>query len=179
MGVQTVGRKTKRKAPVMIVFVSGHLDVTPEEFAQHYAPGLQQHVLAGNTFVVGDARGADRLAHDFLNQLGADVTVFHMKDKPRLRDQLQNTGGVSQRRGARRRHDCFFGYGFGVGAPRSREVRHGTQPGQTQDFLKGASCPRENARVKPQGTNSRVLPGPFFVCRPFCFSHGSHENADR
>lgn len=77
----------------MIVFVSGHLDVTPEEFAQHYAPGLQQHVLAGNTFVVGDARGADRLAHDFLNQLGADVTVFHMKDKPRYATNCKTRGG--------------------------------------------------------------------------------------
>jgi hypothetical protein len=77
----------------MIVFVSGHLDLTADEFAQHYEPRLRQHVLAGDSFVVGDARGADRMAHDFLKQLGAKVTVFHMKQKPRYETDCEKRGG--------------------------------------------------------------------------------------
>ncbi len=65
----------------MIVFVSGHLSVTAEEFAEHYAARLEQHVRVGDTFVVGDARGADALAQQFLFERGAKVTVYHMFSK--------------------------------------------------------------------------------------------------
>lgn len=67
----------------MRVFVSGHLNLTPEEFAQHYIPRLQQAVDEGHSFVVGDARGADTFAQAWLSQHHGQVTVFHMFDTPR------------------------------------------------------------------------------------------------
>lgn len=66
-----------------VAFVSGHLDLTPAEFEQHYAPALTELLRAGASFVVGDARGADALAQAWLAEQSADVTVFHMFDSPR------------------------------------------------------------------------------------------------
>lgn len=63
------------------IFVSGHADLTFQEFEQHYAMPL---VLARDaSFLVGDADGADRMAQIFLHELGAEVTVYHMFRKPR------------------------------------------------------------------------------------------------
>lgn len=74
---------------IKIHFISGHLDLTQEEFNQHYAPQIDK-VLAEpgfNAFVVGDARGADTMAQEYLakNRSTAynHTTVFHMFDKPR------------------------------------------------------------------------------------------------
>ena len=77
----------------MIVFISGHLDVTAEEFAEHYLPRLEQHLLAGDEFVVGDARGADAMAQQFLKSRNAKVTVFHMREKPRNNVDFPTKGG--------------------------------------------------------------------------------------
>lgn len=73
------------------VFVSGHLDLTPEEFQEHYLPRLLQEVQAGSTFVVGDAPGADRMALAFLTGK-APVTVYHMFDTPRVTSTLTRGG---------------------------------------------------------------------------------------
>lgn len=67
----------------VIVQVSGHLNVTPQEFAEHYRERLRQYHLAGAVFVVGDARGADKLAQAYLSEIGAKCTVYHMFGKPR------------------------------------------------------------------------------------------------
>lgn len=64
-------------------FISGHLDLTPGEFAAHYVPPIRDAVADGARFVVGDARGADTMAQALLMELGATVTVFHMYDAPR------------------------------------------------------------------------------------------------
>ena len=40
-------------------FVSGHLDLTCAEFDAHYRPAIDKALAAGDSFVVGDARGAD------------------------------------------------------------------------------------------------------------------------
>jgi hypothetical protein len=72
-----------------IVYISGHLDVTEAEFAEHYEPRIRAAFEAGASFVVGDARGADAMAQAFLKRLGCEsVTVFHMFGKPR-----NNIGG--------------------------------------------------------------------------------------
>lgn len=69
-------------------FVSGHLNLTADEFTEHYELRLETAVREGARFVVGDAKGADsltqlHLAHllypDRLNR----VTVYHMFDRPR------------------------------------------------------------------------------------------------
>lgn len=62
-------------------FISGHLDLTEAEFAEHYVPRLAACVEEGAAFVVGDARGCDRMTQLFLR--GAHVRVFHMFEEPR------------------------------------------------------------------------------------------------
>lgn len=78
----------------MIYFVSGHLNVTEDEFAEHYLPRLQVAVAEACKFVVGDARGTDQMAQVALANLGAEVTVFHMLGTPR-----HNMGGFPTRGG--------------------------------------------------------------------------------
>ena len=67
-------------------FISGHLDLTPEEFFVHYAPVILSKASETEaSFVVGDARGCDTMAQSFLVELGLAhrTTVFHMFDSPR------------------------------------------------------------------------------------------------
>lgn len=40
-------------------FVSGHMDLTPEQISQHYTPRLDEALAQGHRFVVGDAKGVD------------------------------------------------------------------------------------------------------------------------
>ena len=64
-------------------FISGHLDLTPEEFQEHYAPSIDAAIKEGALFVVGDAKGADALAKQQLDPICRRVTVYHMFDNPR------------------------------------------------------------------------------------------------
>ena len=75
-------------------FISGHLDLTPEEFERFYARFIVTAVVEPDIeFVVGDARGCDALAQGYLRHLARldakhgvlpfKVTVFHMHEKPR------------------------------------------------------------------------------------------------
>jgi len=84
-------------------FISGHLDLTPEEFEEHYVPHLERAlagdagVRAGVAFVVGDApRGADRMAQDWLVARGVAhrLTVYHMLVTARYAvDEARCSGG--------------------------------------------------------------------------------------
>jgi hypothetical protein len=72
-------------------FVSGHLDLTLDEFRDHYAPRIATILAndADDAFVVGDARGCDLMAQLHLRDARAlRVQVFHMFGKPR-----NNVGG--------------------------------------------------------------------------------------
>lgn len=72
-------------------FVSGHLDLTMEEFRDHYAPRIAAAIAADSdaAFVVGDARGCDLMAQICLRDARAlRVQVFHMFERPR-----NNVGG--------------------------------------------------------------------------------------
>lgn len=66
-------------------FVSGHRDLTPAEFYQHYQPQLDKAIVAGHRFVVGDAPGADAMAQMYLvNRVAPErVTIYHARRKPR------------------------------------------------------------------------------------------------
>ena len=71
-------------------FISGHLDLTPEEFELHYEGHILEAIREGGSFVVGDARGTDHMAQQFLKKIimdnmlfDLDVTVFHMFESPR------------------------------------------------------------------------------------------------
>jgi hypothetical protein len=77
----------------MIYMISGHLDLTAAEFAAHYAPQLDRALAAGDSFVVGDARGADTLAQQYLTGKTTAVTVFHMFHSPRNNAGFAAKGG--------------------------------------------------------------------------------------
>ena len=74
-------------------FISGHLDLTEEEFELHYRPRIDQAIEAGCSFVVGDARGADAMALDYLFGKTENVTVFHMFVEPRNNPGFDTHGG--------------------------------------------------------------------------------------
>ena len=69
------------------VFVSGHLDLTAEEFALYYVARLHAYIQAGCSFVVGDAAGCDHFVAEFFDASfplgGAPLTVYHMLERPR------------------------------------------------------------------------------------------------
>jgi hypothetical protein len=77
------------------IFISGHLTITREEFAEHYAPRLREAVAQGASFVVGDARGVDAAAQAFLHVEGASVTVYHMFTEPRNNIDFPTVGGFT------------------------------------------------------------------------------------
>jgi hypothetical protein len=69
-----------------VAYISGHLDLTEEEFLLHYQPEINKSYLAGHKFVVGDARGADYFAQEYLANyliIPSRVTVYHMFTNPR------------------------------------------------------------------------------------------------
>lgn len=70
-----------------VYHISGHLDLTPEEFAEHYEPRLREALKEpGVKFVVGDAFGADEMTQAWLRSYGAEwdqVTVYHMFERAR------------------------------------------------------------------------------------------------
>jgi hypothetical protein len=79
-------------------FISGHRDLTQDEFNEHYVPLIDKAIAEGCDFVVGDARGADTMAQVYLAYrwiiCGCKVTVFHMSDSPRVnKDRFPTRGG--------------------------------------------------------------------------------------
>lgn len=74
-----------------IAFISGHLDLTDEEFKVHYKPLIYKAIEDGHEFVVGDARGCDAMSQLYLDSqkfrsdrpVFVHVTVYHMFDTPR------------------------------------------------------------------------------------------------
>jgi hypothetical protein len=72
-------------------FISGHLDLSMDEFREHYAPRLDAAIADDAAFVVGDAKGCDFMAQLYLWDARAlRVQVFHMLTSPR-----NNVGGFS------------------------------------------------------------------------------------
>lgn len=69
----------------MIYFISGHRDLTREEFEEYYIPLIDEAMdnrdLDG--FVVGDYHGVDKMAMDYLWNATGDLTIYHMFDTPR------------------------------------------------------------------------------------------------
>ena len=67
------------------IMISGHLDLTQEEFDKHYKPQIDYLISEGiGDFLVGDARGCDTMAQEYLYEKKVYlVTVFHMMEEPR------------------------------------------------------------------------------------------------
>jgi hypothetical protein len=77
----------------MVAFVSGHLDLTLEEFDEYYKYRIDEAIANKHSFVVGDARGADLLAQSYLFTRTDRVTVFHMYGAPRHNVGFETEGG--------------------------------------------------------------------------------------
>ena len=71
---------------VSCYFVSGHLDLSPEEFLQFYVPRILEGMALGGTFIVGDAIGCDERTQRLFKAAGLldRLTVYHMKERPRV-----------------------------------------------------------------------------------------------
>lgn len=69
----------------MRAFISGHLDLTQAEFDEHYAPRILDAIQKGHKFLVGDAKGADSMAQQFIFEHGQEyvLTVYFMHYAPR------------------------------------------------------------------------------------------------
>lgn len=69
----------------MRYFVSGHRDLTREEFEEHYVP-LIRYVLGGDPkaeFVVGDWEGCDQMFLDYMKHIPDNAIYIYGVDKMR------------------------------------------------------------------------------------------------
>ena len=70
-------------------FISGHSDVTKEEFAKYYIPKILNGIKEKANFIMGDFIGVDTMAIEFLhnfvennsNFTATQVTIYHKKEK--------------------------------------------------------------------------------------------------
>ena len=76
-----------------VYFVSGHRDVTPDEFNYHYVPALLKAYKEGAVVVVGDYYGVDAMAQQWLKRWGVFTIVYHMFESPRNNCGLPTKGG--------------------------------------------------------------------------------------
>jgi len=78
-------------------FISGHRDLTEQEFELHYIPAILVAMVGRDAkFVIGDCAGADKMAQDFLMQQDYprdQVKVFHMFTAPRNNAGFPTEGG--------------------------------------------------------------------------------------
>lgn len=84
----------------MTYFISGHRDLTWEEFAKWYAPAINEVINNDEfaRFVVGDCKGADRMAQEYLIACGfnpANIVMYHISNSPRYQvdDSIRTFGG--------------------------------------------------------------------------------------
>ncbi len=80
-------------AAQVVNYISGHLDLTPAEFEAHYRPALDAALARGEAFVVGDARGTDAMAQNYLLGKTTAVVVYHMFTAPRNNAGFPMVGG--------------------------------------------------------------------------------------
>jgi len=67
----------------MIYFISGHRNITLEEFEKYYKQQIFNALKNKNSkFVIGDYDGVDSIAQQFLINKTKNVTIYHMFDKP-------------------------------------------------------------------------------------------------
>jgi hypothetical protein len=75
-------------------FISGHRNITEEEFRIHYEDKIFKAINEEANFVVGDCQGVDHMAQKYLKTFGIkNVKVYHMFDEPRHNVGFQTVGG--------------------------------------------------------------------------------------
>lgn len=78
----------------LVAFISGHGDLTENEFIFHYKSMIDNGICLNHTFVVGDFKGADTLAQNYIKSLKYDkVLVFHMLQSPRFNAGFKTVSG--------------------------------------------------------------------------------------
>ncbi|MBD2414892.1 hypothetical protein FACHB389_32625 [Nostoc calcicola FACHB-389] len=77
----------------IVNFISGHLNLTQAEFDEHYRFLIDNALEQNQSFVVGDARGADMLAQQYLFGKTKAVVVYHMFTSPRNNVGFSTCGG--------------------------------------------------------------------------------------
>lgn len=85
------------------VFISGHRNITEEEFELNYAPTIEMEIENNKDtlFVIGDYYGCDIMAQNYLVDVlkydPSKITVYHMKESPRnINKLITNTIGGFQ-----------------------------------------------------------------------------------
>lgn len=72
----------------MIYFISGHIDLSYEDFEKYYIPKIKDIIEWDSypIFVVGDCKGVDKYAMDYLYktlEYRGELHIYHMFDTPR------------------------------------------------------------------------------------------------
>ena len=103
-------------------FISGHRDITPEEFEMNYQSAINEAIdtISNCKFVVGDYYGCDIMAQNYLlDILNIDpdrITVYHMMESPRnINPKVIHTKGGYQsdeERDAAMKADSFADIAF-------------------------------------------------------------------
>lgn len=67
-------------------FISGHRDLTEEEFNIHYASKIRKSNAQSPScgYILGDASGCDKLAQEFLRKIGVSperICIHHVESK--------------------------------------------------------------------------------------------------
>lgn len=79
-----------------VAFISGHRDITEEEFQKNYVPAIMKHAVESGWFIVGDCDGCDKMAAQYIGGIAQvlsqpiHLTIFHMYDTPRFEIELNN-----------------------------------------------------------------------------------------
>jgi hypothetical protein len=84
----------------VVIFVSGHRDITVQEFKEHYIPELNKAIKHPySNFVIGDYYGVDTMAQQYLKNNISDacnrVKVYHMFESPRNNEGFETVGGFT------------------------------------------------------------------------------------
>ena len=68
-----------------VYFISGHRNLSKEDFDKYYVPKINEAISEGASFVIGDYEGVDYMAQEYLgnNYDHSKVTVYHMFNSPR------------------------------------------------------------------------------------------------
>lgn len=70
----------------MIYFISGHRNLSYEDFKKYYTPIIDKAIREDDEakFVIGDCCGVDKFAMDYIfNKDICHITIYHMFNKPR------------------------------------------------------------------------------------------------
>ena len=88
-------------AKTIYYFISGHRDLSQEDFDKYYVPAIEEvlHGDLGYAFVMGDCDGVDYMAQKYLVDIGKAcfIELYHMFEKPRhlLSDEIICRGGYT------------------------------------------------------------------------------------